>query len=138
MAKEFLWNSSSPLPKIVRNTVKLDDHGILMKFYKMTKKLGQFSDQRIRWPQNSWDSRKWQEKFDQYSYQKIKWLQNSYEILIYVVRWLWNSYSIRIQNWDDHRTLILDFKDIGILEEFSGHLIFWSEYQNPVILFNWV
>ena len=51
------------------------------------------------------------------------------------VRWLWNSYSIRIQKWDDHRFLILDFKDIGILEEFSGHLIFWLEYQNPVWIY---
>ena len=96
MTAELLWNSKRLINILIRN---LDDHRILMKFYKI---FNQNSDQKIRWPRNSYEILKgW----------TIFW--SEYYI---TTEFLWSSKSstdILIRKIDDHRVLMKLYKMTG-------------------------
>ena len=118
---------------------KLDAHRILMKIYQVV----QYSDQKIRWQQNSYEFLKrmtnipirkldnhgtfmkflkFTGKVHEYSDQKIRWPRNSYEILIVQPLFL-------IRKLDDHRILVKFLKD----DQYSDQKIRWP-WNSYVIL----
>ena len=70
----------------------------------MATKVFQYTDQKIRWPRNSYEILENDRKFDQYSDQKIRWPWNSYEILK-------DFDQIYLQELDDYRILVKFFND---------------------------
>ena len=100
---------------------KLDDHGILVKFFKVfgcQENPDQYSDRKIRWPQNSCEIPKrfwlqfwWPALLSDFSddYQILQELDDHWIVAKFLeIRW----YLIRIfQEIDDHGILVKFFKD---------------------------
>ena len=96
----------------------------------------QYTDQKIRWPQNSDEILVNDRKFDQCSDQKIRWPWNSYWIL---------ARYILIRKLDDHR--IVDYIFVGIWSEFLLDMKFlwkskkWqkklNQYFDQIIRWPW-